>query len=136
MKLRKNANTDHEAPDDWYNAYGAYVSTAAAGDVCIHDIDPALLDVYMEDQDLIAAHPNLPGRLTDAECMELVAKARSVWDEATNISYLRTRAVDAYRRGDQQAVEDWLDEAAREERAHGDDIATRDLRSQLLVDGD
>ena len=138
MKLRIKANVDHEDPEYWFSAYGAHISTAAAGDVCIQEIDPEWLLAYPDDKDLIAAHPGLPalsgctGPLTDDECAELVALARTAWDAACDMHYYREMVVDAYHCGDLSLVEDRLEAASREERQYGDDPATRDLAKQLL----
>lgn len=134
MKLRANADTNHETPEDWYGAYGDCVSTAEAGDVDIQKISPTWMLAYADDRDLIAKHPKLPGRLTDAECEELVARARLAWDAACDMHLYREMAVYAYRRHDLDAVEDALETAAHAERQYGDDPATRTLKQQLLVD--
>ena len=134
MKLRADANTTHETPEDWFAAYGDYVPTAAAGDVDIQKISPTWMLAYSDDRDLIAKHPNLPGHLTTAECAELVARARLAWNAACDMHCYREMAVYAYRRNDLDAVEDALETASHAERQFGDDPATRTLRAQLLMD--
>lgn len=133
MKLRIDANTNHETPEDWYGAYGDYAPTVAAGDVDIQKISPTWMLAYADDRDLIAAHPNLRKHLTDAECEELVARARLAWDAACDMHCYREMAVYAYRRHDLDAVEDALETASHAERQYGDDPATRTLSEQLLV---
>ena len=132
MKLRKNADTSHEEPEDWYGAYGAHISTKFAGDVCIQEVDPDWLIECEDDQDLIEAHRGPIRTLTKDEFAELVSRARSVWEAACNQWHYRELAVDAYRQGDLVRVEACLNMAALEERQHGDDPAARALRKQLL----
>ncbi len=132
MKLRIKANVDHEDPEYWYDAYGAHISTAAAGDVCIQEIDPQWLVAYPDDEALVAAHKGAHTALTKEERAALVSRARAVWDAACDIHYYRERAVDAYLQGDLDAVVEWLKTAEMEERQHGYAPAAEALRKQLL----
>ncbi len=134
MKLRIDADTDHEDPEYWYDAYGAHISTESSGDVRIQEIDPEWLMAYADDEALVAAHKGAHTSLTDKESADLISRARTVWDAACDLHYYRERAVDAYHDGDLEGVVEWLKTAEMEERQHGYAPAASALRKQLLED--
>ncbi len=134
MKLRENANTEHEDPEYWYDAYGAHISTTAYGDVRIQEIDPEWLVAYADDEELVAAHKGAHTSLSPKESAALVARARTVWDASCDLHYYRERAVDAYHAGDLDGAVEWLKTAEMEERQHGYAPAAEALRLQLIED--
>lgn len=136
-QLRAHANTDNKAPETWYAEYTnrAFVGKVS-GDPYHNTISPMWILLYPDDNDLITAHPRLPGNLPDDECVALVAQARAVWFTACGAHRYREMAILAHRDCDVVAVEDALEKAGYTERQYGDDSTTRALREQLLSDED
>lgn len=44
LTLRENANVCHESAEDWYDSYGAHISTEECGDICVQAVEFAWLD--------------------------------------------------------------------------------------------
>lgn len=131
MKLKPNADLDHESAKDWYENYGWHITTEKEGDVTLDAVEYEWLDGT---DDEVCAKLLETYDLTDSEAAAIVFMARKVREAAETVADLLDEAVAAYQRGDMDAVVEALDEAARVESEHGDSPATDDLRSQLLDD--
>jgi hypothetical protein len=132
MKLIHNADLTHEDAFDFYYSYGWHITTEYEGDVTLDAVEYDWLDGT--DAEAIAKLRETYDALTDDEAESIVAKAREVREAGEAIEGLLDEAVEAYQRGDMDAVVKALDEAAWVESEHGDSPAADSLRSQLLDD--
>ena len=132
--LIENADLSHEDARSFFESYGWHISTQDEGDVTIDSVEYDWLDGT--DAQVIAKLRQTYGALTDDETECIIAKAREVREAAETVDGLLGEAVEAYQRGDMDAVVKALDEAARAECEHGDSPAANSLRSQLLADAD
>jgi len=130
MRLKDNARTTHESAENWYDGYGAHITTEECGDICHSAVDFDWLE--HDDSEvaelLLASYPNLSA--DDRE--SLVSMARRIREAAESVVGLLEDAVAAYEEGDLDATVAALDAASSEESDHGDDPACRSLRDALL----
>ena len=133
-KFIENADLTHEDARGWYDSYGWHITTENEGDVTIDAVEYDWLDGT--DAEAIAKLRETYDGLTDDEAESIIAKAREVREAAETVDGLLGEAVEAYQRGDMDAVVKALDEAARVESEHGDSPGANSLRSQLLADAE
>ena len=142
FRLRPNADTSHESAEDWYDSYGAHVSTERGGDVCVQAVDydwldeddDAVIAKLIEDKTYLPKHEEAEYQcdITEDEAASIVALARWVRESAEEIEGLLNDAVKAYESGDLAQTIEALEAASRQEGNHGDDPATKALTEQLL----
>lgn len=115
-----------ESASDWYDDFGAHVTTRDAGEVCVQTVDyDWLTDV--DDAAVAARVVDYDDRISEAEALDLVALARSVRAAAIKVAGLLARAEDAIDRGFDDVAKRMLDRASAAERRYGDDPATSAL---------
>ena len=127
--FESSPNLEHVTAEEWYDAYGWNLSTEHAGDVILQAVEYDWLDESDESvlEKLMAEHENL----TDDEALEIVAKARSIRQDAEEIEARLIEAVKAYHAGEPDECLAALDRAKAVSVPHGDD-ESRSLRSKLL----
>jgi hypothetical protein len=129
--LIDDADTSYEDAHDWYNAYGWHWSTEHHGDVSLQAVEYDWLDDDDDDAVIAKLMVEYPDLLED-EAASIVEKARDIRDTGIQIESLLSDAVEAYERGDEDAVIYALDRANEIENEHGDAPASLSLRHQLL----
>ena len=131
-RLRKDAATSHQSAKEWYEAYGAGISTENAGEVMVQIVEYDWLDA--EDDESVVEHLS-KSDLTADDREQVVALARRVREAADEVSALLDDAVEAYQSGDADETIKALRLAKSSETDHGDWPATSALADQLLVRG-
>lgn len=132
IRLRADASTHVEAASDWYDEYGAHISTEDAGDITIHAIDYDWLDESDDDVIYDEHYDEIDDLMTRDEALELIALARSVRESAETVEGSLEAVVEAYEADDLDGVIEALEIASDIETDHGDDPATEDLMRRLL----
>lgn len=132
MKLKENANTEHEDARDWFSAYGAHVSTENHGDLTHDVVEYDWLDG--DDDSVVNLLLAKYASLAEDEAAALAAMARAVREAAETVGELLEDAVAAYESGDLDGVIKALDAAESTESEHGASPATDTLRAVLIDD--
>ncbi len=134
--LSAKAETAHQTPQEWYEAYGWHLSTESAGDVVLQavDYDHADEDDYdypnEAHAELRGAHPGM----TRDERDEVIARAAAIRAVADTVCGYLHDAVVAYEAGDVETCDRALYYASELESEHGDDPASSVLRKRLLCE--
>lgn len=133
-KLNPAATLAHATGREMYDAYGWHLDTEHLGGVVLQTVGYDWLDKPDEEvvERLIHDHPELHR----SEAQELVAQAREILCVMNTIEMYLAAAVRGYKAGKVDQVVKALESASMFEKEHGDDPATRALRSQLLLEVD
>ena len=127
--LNPNADTTHESAEDWYSSYGAHISTEGHGDLVVQTVE---WDWLEDGEKIIPRLKSDHEKLTTDEAKELIALAKRVRSAAKEVVSCLEAAVEAYDAGDLDECVAQLDAASSVEQDHGDDPASKSLRTALI----